>query len=341
MTIKEIAKAANVSIGTVDRVLHNRGRVSDETRQTVLKIIEKSGYKKNLFASNLANSKKQFNLMVLMPKRHQDSGYWSLVKNGLDSAASELASFNTNVYFEYFDRFSENSFQQAYNNTAASNSDGVFMAPVMSHIAAHCLKSNPLSMPFSCFDSNINASSQLSFIGQNSFQGGVLGGRLMHLLIPTGGTIAVTRLQPEGCHINERIAGFKSYLKPYPTFSIKEYVLNDNDGTMNICHICKQIETNCPELKGIFVTNAATHYFANYFKDSPVRIVGFDLVPKNREGVADGTIDFIISQSPEMQGYKGLITLHKSIILGESCSKADLVPLNIITKENLDFCQNI
>ncbi len=33
--IKDIAAKANVSIGTVDRVLHNRGRVSEEVRQKV------------------------------------------------------------------------------------------------------------------------------------------------------------------------------------------------------------------------------------------------------------------------------------------------------------------
>ena len=36
-TIKEIAKRANVSIGTVDRVLHNRGRVSKETKEKISK----------------------------------------------------------------------------------------------------------------------------------------------------------------------------------------------------------------------------------------------------------------------------------------------------------------
>ncbi len=44
--IKELAKLADVSIGTVDRVLHNRKGVSPETKKRVLKIIEESGYKK-------------------------------------------------------------------------------------------------------------------------------------------------------------------------------------------------------------------------------------------------------------------------------------------------------
>jgi len=32
ITIKDIAQLAGVSIGTVDRVIHNRGEVSDKTR---------------------------------------------------------------------------------------------------------------------------------------------------------------------------------------------------------------------------------------------------------------------------------------------------------------------
>ena len=38
VTVKQIAELANVSRGTVDRVLNNRSGVSEATRQKVLKI---------------------------------------------------------------------------------------------------------------------------------------------------------------------------------------------------------------------------------------------------------------------------------------------------------------
>ena len=38
--IKDIARMAGVSAGTVDRVLHNRGNVSDDARKAVEKIIK-------------------------------------------------------------------------------------------------------------------------------------------------------------------------------------------------------------------------------------------------------------------------------------------------------------
>jgi len=52
-TIKDIAKHAKVSHGTVSNVLNNRGNVSVEKINLVKKSIEELGYKVNLQAKNL------------------------------------------------------------------------------------------------------------------------------------------------------------------------------------------------------------------------------------------------------------------------------------------------
>ena len=56
--IVDIAKMAGVSVGTVDRVIHNRGRVSEENRKKVQAILEMVHYQPNLMARSLAASKK-------------------------------------------------------------------------------------------------------------------------------------------------------------------------------------------------------------------------------------------------------------------------------------------
>ena len=53
ITIKEIASKAGVSPGTVDRVLHNRGRVSKESAERVRLVAREAGYVPNLFAKRL------------------------------------------------------------------------------------------------------------------------------------------------------------------------------------------------------------------------------------------------------------------------------------------------
>ena len=58
ITIKKIAELAEVSRGTVDRVLNNRGGVRENVKSRILKIIEEQNYKPNIVAKALA--RKQF-----------------------------------------------------------------------------------------------------------------------------------------------------------------------------------------------------------------------------------------------------------------------------------------
>ena len=57
ITISDVARAAGVTNGTVDRVLHERGEVSKKTREKVLRVIEELGYQPNVYASMLAKNK--------------------------------------------------------------------------------------------------------------------------------------------------------------------------------------------------------------------------------------------------------------------------------------------
>ena len=55
--IKDIAERAGVSVGTVDRVLHNRPNVSKKALEKVNKALEEMDYKPNMYASALAYNK--------------------------------------------------------------------------------------------------------------------------------------------------------------------------------------------------------------------------------------------------------------------------------------------
>lgn len=52
-TIKEIARACNVSVATVSNVMNKKGAVGEETRKRILKVIEDMEYTPNYIAKNL------------------------------------------------------------------------------------------------------------------------------------------------------------------------------------------------------------------------------------------------------------------------------------------------
>ncbi len=65
ITIKEIAKMANVSVTAVSFVLNNRSGVSDATRKKVRKIIAETGFKPNLTSKKLLLNK-SFNICIVI-----------------------------------------------------------------------------------------------------------------------------------------------------------------------------------------------------------------------------------------------------------------------------------
>lgn len=55
--IKDIAERAGVSVGTVDRVLHDRPNVSKPAREKVEQALKEMNYQPNMYASALAYNK--------------------------------------------------------------------------------------------------------------------------------------------------------------------------------------------------------------------------------------------------------------------------------------------
>ena len=53
--IKDIAEKSGVSVGTVDRILHNRPNVSKSAREKVEKVLKEINYQPNMYASALAS----------------------------------------------------------------------------------------------------------------------------------------------------------------------------------------------------------------------------------------------------------------------------------------------
>src|SRR6478736_5298335 len=101
--VKEIARRANVSIGTVDRVLHNRTGVSEKTREKINKIIAEFNYQPNILARRLA-SRKQFQFAVIIPDISPETNYWDAPREGVLHAATELKPFGVEVLTFLYDQ---------------------------------------------------------------------------------------------------------------------------------------------------------------------------------------------------------------------------------------------
>jgi len=66
ITIKKIAKSLKVAPATIDRAIHNRGRISEATKKRILKKLKEFEYRPNILGKSLG-LKKSFLIGVVMP----------------------------------------------------------------------------------------------------------------------------------------------------------------------------------------------------------------------------------------------------------------------------------
>ena len=93
--IKDIAEKSGVSVGTVDRVLHNRPNVSKSAREKVESVLNNINYQPNMYASALAYNK-SYTFYCIIPK-HESEAYWEEIEEGANKACESRRDFHIDV----------------------------------------------------------------------------------------------------------------------------------------------------------------------------------------------------------------------------------------------------
>lgn len=348
ITIKDVANLANVSIGTVDRVIHNRGEVKEDTRQRILSIIENLGYTPNLLAKTLA-LKKIYRICILIPATDKANPYWAKPLSGLERASDEIKKFNvvSEIYTYAID--SESGFENKLIEIISSNPDGIIFTPhfieVSQKLVQLCAEK---SIPTIFLDSNIETAEVQGYYGQDATSSGYLAARLMSYGLENNSTVLILNLARNKAtfpHLMKRELGFLSYLEEtknllIQTVSVEIDLTDENKSKSTILKLIQET-TN---LKGIFVTNSRVHKVARVIEENnlkPTLLIGYDLIDDNINYLEKGIINYLICQKPEEQGYKSILALFNLILMNKTIDRVNYSPIDIIMKENLAFYKNI
>lgn len=339
MTLKEIAKLANVSQGTVDRVVHERGRVSPKTKEKILKILKEVNYKPNIYARGLVLNK-TYEIVALLPE-FVEGEYWQLPTLGVLKGAKDLEQFGVKLTILSFDQKNADSFLHQVNKVLAMKPDGVILAPVINVEALKLTeKLAEINTKFTIIDSNLDTNKSLSFVGQDAYQSGRLAASLMIPNLEQSKTILIISIKSNENHnstLKKRIDGFYSY--------INESEDNIDLGRFNIDERDKSWYNDLQNLitasnaTGIFVPSSKVHHVAKFLEnaDKKIHLIGYDLIAKNSFYLEKNVINYIIGQRPENQGYIAMYNFYRALIAKEEVKNLHYLPIDIISKENLMY----
>ncbi|MET1054978.1 MAG: substrate-binding domain-containing protein [Pedobacter sp.] len=342
--IKDIALKAKVSTGTVDRVLHDRGNVSEKVREKILKIIEEMNYEPNFMARALG-TKKVYHFAALIGDPGID-GYWNDPKTGIEKAAREARQYGVEVSLFIFNPYDAESFIKKAEEATEANPDGILLAPMFYREVVPFFELwKEKEIPFVLFNTQIPEFDPLSYIGQDSYQSGMVAGKLIHYGQPQPPSVLVAHIDEEtsnSAHLTKKEQGLRNYFVQnnlHHHYEIIKAELNRSNYAKFVAQLDAIFEGN-PQIQFCFVTTSKAHEIAKYFEQkfiTHIKIIGYDLIPQNLYYLNKGLISFLINQNPLGQGYWGINQLVDHLVFKKEISAVKFLPLDIVTKENLNY----
>ena len=338
ITIREIAKLAGVSRGTVDRVLNNRTGVNAETSRIVKQIAEEHGYSPSAPGKMLAAKSKHLKIGFIVCDRSMDIFFHSLIK-AAEQKAEELKSFGVKVNIYKLKKLSDTYVEDVLRQVEEDKLDGIAMLPLqLPAVDCFIKRMKERNTPLVFF--NLNSQEEgLAYVGCDYYEAGRVAAGLIALSIGNKGKIVIaTSYHKETLSFSERLNGFIDELdREYPEIEIvnrdEDYIFQEDDYS----NILKVLSSN-PDVKALYLVNPGDYGLckavAGFFKDHRVKIITNDLVEEKMELLMDGTISAAIGQEPLKQGTLPLQILYDYLSLGVIPEKQYITNLSIHIKQN-------
>ncbi len=342
--IKDIALRAGVSTGTVDRVLHDRGKVAPEVKQRVLDVMEELGFERNVIASALAYNR-TWRIATLMPAYKTDP-YWAQPNAGIEQAIRSVRHYGIVHEPYYYEMFSPADFISKAESMLENPPDGLLFAPVFLKESNDLLRNcQELQVPNVTINTHLEDAPYLAYIGQDSYQSGVLAGRLLHFGLQPGEAATLLNLDVgshNAKHLIDKERGFRDYFSRFPEQQIS-IIKEDFEGFMDkrkLRRFMDELLGGHPHMQGLFVTNSRAYKAVDAMSEAVaqrIKVVGFDLIAPNLAHLRRNNIDFLINQNPVEQGYLGVISLFNHLLKKKPVEKVQYLPLDIVVTENVDY----
>ena len=342
--IKDIAERAGVSVGTVDRVLHDRPNVSAKALEKVKKALEEMDYQPNMYASALAYNK-SYTFYCVIPK-HESEAYWEEVEEGVNEACERRRDFRIQVKMMYYNRFSIETFAKTMNELMKLQPDGIVVVPSTLDITRRYTdQMHEQNIPFILLDSYMPDLKPLSFFGQDSFSSGYFAARMLMMMAPREKEIMLMKQMRNGNVASKqqenRETGFRHYMRDhFPSVAIHEVNLSLDEKRERYDNILERFFKAHPQVHHCITFNSKAHLVGEFLQRTnrrDIQIMGYDMVPKNADCVRQGSISFLIAQHGYMQGYSCIETLFNAIVLKKVVEPVNYMPIELLTKENIDY----
>ena len=318
VTSQQIAELAGVSRGTVDRALHNRGRVNPEVAARILKIAGDLGYRPNTAGQALA--RQGFRLGAIL--QSAETPTMQDVAAGARQAAAELRGSGVEIELREVQGRDTLQVLRQIDELMDWGASGLAVASNNTpDLVRRIDQLHEQGIPVVTFNTDAPDSKRLCFVGMDSYRAGQTAAGLIRQMLPRGGLVL-----PIAGHVNNgahysRLQGFLDTLKGVSDIRLLPFQpCFDRDDYAH--EITQHILRENPALSCVYITANGQRGVCRAIEDERrkgrVRVVAYDLNEPNRALLRSGDLSFVLDQVAWKQGSQPLHILYNYLLNGKA-----------------------
>ena len=322
-TLKDIAAAAGVSIGTVDRALKDRGRVNPQVAQHIKDLAKEMDYHPNKIASGLVNRSRNYKIAVILHITGND--FFNEVLKGVKKAEKEIRDYGMSVDI-YIEKAIENG------------ANAIIIVPINDPCISKKIRQlNKDNIPVVFLTAYLNRIAPLSSIHCDYYRSGRIGARLLQLISGGNGHVMAFFTSSAMFGNNSRKQGFESYFtEASTTLSLTGVIELTNNPVKNLSLVREELTIH-PEVDHIIFNGDSSIALSVLTElDRPVKAVFYDFSAETKAALKSGLIDAAILQAPKDQGYQSVNVLFQYFSSKKIPQKEILMESQILLKECID-----
>jgi LacI family transcriptional regulator len=318
-----IAEMANVSIGTVDRALHGRGGIKDDTRQRILQIARQIGYTPNLAARALSVTKSRARIGVCMPR--EIHFFYDQLWSGVVDEGRRVAQLGIEFVHRPVKVLGEGD-TQAFRELVDAGVDGIILT------AGNPRDLKPLiddaeqkGIRVVCVSTDAPESRRSTIICVEPRLNGSIAGELMGKFVPPGSKVAVVAGMLTAEDHRKKTDGFaEAFPRNCPGGKIVSVIEGHEDEDESFQKTFELLR-RVPSLAGLYVNTVnclpVCHALGARGLAGKVKLITTDLFAEMSTYFEKGTIAASIYQQPHRQGQIAMRLLADNLT-----AKANLPP---------------
>jgi LacI family transcriptional regulator len=334
--IKDIADALGISIGTVDRALHARPGVNPTTRDRVLRMADKLGYRPNIAARALKLNR-ALRVAVQLPK--EISSFFGPLREGVRAGAAGSFGAGLEMHFADYARFGSGDLD-LLDAAVAEKYDGVVCTP------SDAAKAGPLidelhrrGTAVVCVGSDAPRSQRLASVAIDGYVSGAVAAELLMRALPSACSVATITGALRTLDHAEKLRGFAAALALLAPHLSLLPVLESHDTPKEAYAQAKALLERHPEMQGLYVSTANSLPVLRAVREKQragrIRIITTDLFSDLVPMIETGEVLATLYQRPFTQGRVAIQSLLRFLIEGIRPNAATRLAPHIVLRGNL------